>query len=396
MGKIKKIFKQTSIKTAFAKSVLACIFSALFLSILASSFCQWGKNVLLKKYEDKYGLYENTVKIEFDYNYDKNLSYQMPVHSVNYFTSQDLIIYNILGFLSIGVYPVCFIICIIIANFRFYHRLLEKPLLILDNAAKQIADNNLDFHVVYNKEDELGKLCTSFEKMRMALQENNEELWRQMEERRRLNTAFSHDLRTPLTVLKGQSEILTKYAPEMTTEKVIQTSEMMHRHIVRLESYVDTMRNLQRLEDIEIHRQNITFYALCEQLRLTGEMICTEKQFVCPTATKKEVLFLDMSIIQQVFENLLSNALRFAKDKIEVCVKSEDKYFYLTVSDNGEGFAKRDLDNAVKPFYKTVSETHNEHFGMGLNICKILCEKHGGYLHLANHSGAVITAVFRQ
>ena len=131
------------------------------------------------------------------------------------------------------------------------------PLAILDHAAGQIADNNLDFKVVYNREDEMGKLCASFEKMRVALQESNEEMWRQMEERKRLNTAFSHDLRTPLTVLKGQSELLQQYAPKMSAEKVIGTSEMMHRHIVRLEAYVQTMSDLQRLEDIEIIRKQM-------------------------------------------------------------------------------------------------------------------------------------------
>lgn len=66
--------------------------------------------------------------------------------------------------------------------------------------------NNRVFQKKVDKEDELGKLCASFEKMRQALQESNDEMWRQMEERNRLNAAFSHDLRTPLTVLKGQSE----------------------------------------------------------------------------------------------------------------------------------------------------------------------------------------------
>ena len=118
----------------------------------------------------------------------------------------------------------------------FYKQQLQKPFSILDYAASKIAKNNLDFKVIYKKEDEMGKLCASFEKMRQALQENNEEMWRQMEERRQLNAAFSHDLRTPLTVLKGQSELLMQYAPKMTAEKVSRTSEMMHQHIARLEA----------------------------------------------------------------------------------------------------------------------------------------------------------------
>lgn len=112
------------------------------------------------------------------------------------------------------MYLICFIFCIAVTSVLFYKRQLQEPITILDHAAGKIAENNLDFKIIYDKEDELGKLCVSFEKMRQALQESNEEMWRQMEERKRLNAAFAHDLRTPLTVLKGQVELLRKYAAE--------------------------------------------------------------------------------------------------------------------------------------------------------------------------------------
>ena len=71
-----------------------------------------------------------------------------------------------------------------------------------------ISNNNLDFSIKYDSKDELGELCSSFETMRFTLANNFSEMWRQMEERKQLNAAFAHDLRTPLTVLKGYNEIL--------------------------------------------------------------------------------------------------------------------------------------------------------------------------------------------
>lgn len=79
---------------------------------------------------------------------------------------------------------------------------LETPLCILTTSANRIAENDLDFSIVYDKDDEMGLLCKAFEKMRSALESNNREMWRQMNERKKLNAAFSHDLRTPLTVTK--------------------------------------------------------------------------------------------------------------------------------------------------------------------------------------------------
>ena len=400
MGKITEFFKGKSIKTAFTTSMLVCIVSALLLSLALSSCCQWGQSQIYKQYQFEFGVSDPEMVIGFDRTADEqkgSISYQTPLNLMDHFTPADRTIYNILGFLSIGVYPICFIFCIVATSILFYKRHMQKPLAILDHAAGQIADNNLDFKIVYDKEDEMGKLCSSFEKMRQALQESNEEMWRQMEERKRLNAAFSHDLRTPLTVLKGQSELLRQYAPKMTAEKVSDTSEMMHRHIVRLEEYVQTMGALQRLEDIEIVRQSITLEALCRQLEETGEAVRNGKGFSYEvTRDWDSGLNIDIAIVMRVYENLLANAVRFAKDKIVVTAESQDGYLYLTVSDDGAGFAKKDLENATKPFYKTVRETDNEHFGMGLNICKILCEKHGGYIRLSNRDGAVVTAAFRQ
>ncbi len=401
MGKIAEFFKRKSIKTAFTTSMLICIISALLLSLSLSSICQWGQTRYYKKYQVQFGVSDPEMVIGFDKT-DENeqkgsISYQTPLNLMDYFTTTDRTIYNILGFFSVGVYPICFIFCIVATSILFYKRHMQKPLAILDHAAGQIADNNLDFKIVYDKEDEMGKLCASFEKMRQALQESNEEMWRQMEERKRLNVAFSHDLRTPLTVLKGQSELLRQYAPKMTAEKVSDTSEMMHRHIVRLEEYVQTMGELQRLEDIEIVRQPVTMNALCRQFEETGETVCDEKGFSYEVIGDRDSgLNIDTAIVMRVYENLLANAVRFARDKIMVSAESRDGYLYLTVSDDGAGFAQKDLENATKPFYKTVRETDNEHFGMGLNICKILCEKHGGYIRLSNRNGAVVTAVFRQ
>ena len=401
MGKITEFFKRKSIKTAFTTSMLVCIVTALLLSLALSGLCQWGQSKYYRKYQIQFGVSDPEMVIGFDNTDEKeqkgSISYQIPLNLLDHFTRRDRTIYNILGFLSIGVYPICFIFCIVATSIIFYKRHMQKPLAILDHAAGQIADNNLDFKIVYDKEDEMGKLCASFEKMRQALQESNEEMWRQMEERKRLNAAFSHDLRTPLTVLKGQSELLRQYAPKMTAEKVSDTSEMMHRHIVRLEEYVQTMGELQRLEDIEIVRQSITLEALCRQLEETGEAVRNGKGFSYEvTRDWDSGLNIDIAIVMRVYENLLANAVRFAKDKIVVTAESQDGYLYLTVSDDGAGFAKKDLENATKPFYKTVRETDNEHFGMGLNICKILCEKHGGYIRLSNRDGAVVTAAFRQ
>lgn len=271
-----------SVKKSFAAYVLACILSALLLSLLLSGFCQFGQARIYDKYEMEYIYSGNWREIYFHEDVKQEIHGTIGYSTrdiTSLFTPPERLKYNILGILSLAVYPICFVVCIGITSLLFYKRQIQKPLEILDEAADNIADNNLDFNIVYDKQNELGKLCSSFEKMRAALQDNNIEMWRQIEERKRLNAAFAHDLRTPLTVLKGQGEMLIKYAPQMPDRKIIATAEMMQRHITRLEAYVETMNDLQRLEDIEVDKKMTAVSDVINQMHATGISVCREKSW---------------------------------------------------------------------------------------------------------------------
>lgn len=416
MGKkLRKKSFHKSIKKDFAFYIILYIFSSLLLGFVCSQLFLYGQNQIREKYYDEYRkkieyiegksstayhfYNDNDVKIEIHYSLDL----------VALFTPIDKLKYDILGIASGVVYPLSFIVCLGLVSILFYRKVLQKPLELLGAAADKIADNNLDFTIHYDRPDEFGRLCQSFEKMRSALRDNNLELWRQIEERRRLNAAFAHDLRTPLTVLKGQSEMLVKYTPELSEEKIIETAKMMQRHIARLENYVNTMNTLQRLEDIEIQKSPVNIEILFHQLQATGASVCADKTFLLKQmmiepcektiSLSKETIHskkinLDASVIMQVYENVLSNAMRYAQNTIIVSPFIKDNYFYIAVSDDGPGFSAKDLSEATKPFYKAAEKTEQEHFGMGLNICKILCEKHSGFLKLDNKNGAVVTAGF--
>ena len=398
MGKIKNLFGEKSIKAVFAVYMLVCIVSALFLALSLSNICQFGQSQFYKKYETEYEASAHYIEMESQHSNNSHgvLSYYTD-DICTMFTPLELTIYDMLGLFSIACYPICFIACIAITSVAFYKRQMQKPLEILGNAADHISDNNLDFTIVYDKQDELGELCLSFEKMRLALRNNNMEMWRQMEERKRLNAAFAHDLRTPLTVLKGQSEMLAKYSPKMSEKKIIEIAQVMQRHIIRLEQYVTTMTNLQRLEDIEIQKSDTDIADVIRQMEDTAGTICKTKALIMKKCRCDDATFsLDVSVIMQVYENLLVNAVRYADSVIIVSVSVKDGCFFMNVSDDGKGFTEEELSEAIKPFYKSSDEISQEHCGMGLNVCKILCEKHGGYLKLENRDGASVTAVFKR
>lgn len=161
--------------------------------------------------------------------------------------------FNILNVLQMALPVVFAITALISADIVFYRVKLKKPITELQAAAGQIINNNLDFSVQYCSKDEFGRLCESFEKMRLELMKNNRELWRQMDERKRLNAAFSHDLRNPITVMKGTVKLLKKSlaSDSLSPQGIRDSLLLIEEYVNRIEKYIEAMSSVQRLEEIQ-------------------------------------------------------------------------------------------------------------------------------------------------
>ncbi len=286
-----------------------------------------------------------------------------------------------------------------LATLLVYFTKLKKPLTLLRNASAKIAENDLGFPLDYAGRDEMAKLCGSFDKMRSALDENNSRMLRMLDERQQLNDAYTHDLRTPIAILKGYTEMLGKYLPtgEMPQEEVLETVHTMSAHVLRLEQFVNSMNAAQRIADLPLTREPVPAGEFLCGLRETASLLCGEKGLSCETDFRvdAETLHIDPTAVTQVFENLLGNAIRFASAKVSVRLECDGKTFSICVADDGKGFSGKELVTAVRPYYSGRQKAGTYHFGLGLHICRTLCEKHGGSLALANaDGGASVTAVF--
>lgn len=157
------------------------------------------------------------------------------------------------------------------------------------------------------------------------------------------------------------------------------------------------MNTLQRLEDVPIVRRQVEVNTLTVKLNDTAEMICESKKLSVLNKIAAAQINVDPEIVMQVFENLLSNANRYAKAAISIQYAVDNDTFSITVADDGRGFDDTALKSATNPFYTTEKElTAEQHLGLGLNICTILCERHNGGIMLSNgiKAGATITAQF--
>lgn len=287
-----------------------------------------------------------------------------------------------------------------LAVYFFYRNKLSPPIEELREAAEMVRKEELDFHVTYENKDELGQLCREFESMRTQLEENNRTLWRMIEEEKVLREAIAHDIRSPLTVLKGYQEMLLEFVPEETfgKEQILSMLSEGMTQIERMNDFIETMRKMNSLERRDICSEAVDLSVLAQLIDHEGQIISKENGKKCNVYEDTDPLMFygDKEIILEVVENLLSNALRYAKEEIQIKIGLSGDELIVAVSDDGKGFTESP-ETVTKVFYHSNPQDDLQHFGLGMYISRLYCEKHGGRLSLGNEQsgGAIVKAIFK-
>lgn len=306
-----------------------------------------------------------------------NVAYYVSLDEASYLTWIDWTLRLVAG---VGVPIVAFGGLAVLLFRRFYRRHIGGPLSVLEAAADRIARQDLDFQIGAVRGRELRRLGAAMEGMRSSLLATQRELWRTAEDRRRLNAAFAHDLRTPVTVLKGTLEMARIKADRAGSgEDVRKTLDTLSGQADRLESYAQLMSRVTKLEDREVmrsacapsdvvrvlERQAVGYVATrgngCKLLFSLGDGMraagagdggaaapdagsaagvgvehaagpCLEHAAVpCPEHAAApdvehaaepcpEPLSIDMQLVEEVLGNLLGNACDHARSKVAVSV----------------------------------------------------------------------------
>ncbi len=303
---------------------------------------------------------------------------------------------EIFSFLQIALPVSIYTLALFSTASMFYRLKLKEPLKILSMGTSRMIENDLDFMIETHSQDEMGQLCTAFETMRKALLENNRELWRQAEERKRLNAAFSHNLRNPVTVLKGSAKLAKQAILDGTvdTGQFFEHLSLIESYTDRIEHYIESMSSIQRIEEIPLVREITDWNSIILELEKMVHFFETDKLINFETDPYFHSILIDKSILFQIAENFMSNALRFAKQSVSIsCTMTEDM-FKLTVTDDGCGFPISLIKNGIQPFQKGSGDS--EHFGMGLYTSKLLAERHSGSITIQNtQTGTIVSAALK-
>ena len=276
------------------------------------------------------------------------------------------------------------------------YRSIAVPLVKLKKATKNIKEGNLDFVLEVEGNDEFSQLCQDFEEMRKRLKESTEEKILMDKENKELISNISHDLKTPITAVKGYVEGIR--------DGVADTPEKMDRYVRTIYNKTNEMDHLINeltfYSKIDTNRIPYTFSKLnvedyfsdcAEELGL--EMETRGIELVYANYVEKGVqVIADGEQIRRVIHNIVSNAIKYMEKPrgiIQLRVKDVGDFIQVEIEDNGKGIAAKDLPYIFDRFYRTdVSRNSSKGgSGIGLSIVKKIMEDHGGKVWATSRLG---------
>ena len=276
------------------------------------------------------------------------------------------------------------------------YRSVAAPLVKLRKAPQNIKEGNLDFVLEVDGTDEFAELCRDFEEMRRRLKESAEEKVLLDKENKELISNISHDLKTPITAVKGYVEGIM--------DGVADTPEKMDRYVRTIYNKTNEMDHLINeltfYSKIDTNRIPYTFSKLnvddyfsdcAEEVGL--ELETRGIQLYYANYVEKDVLVIaDGEQIRRVIHNIISNAIKYMdkpKGVIQIRVKDVGDFIQVEIEDNGKGIASKDLTYIFDRFYRTdVSRNSSKGgSGIGLSIVRKILEDHGGKVWATSREG---------
>jgi signal transduction histidine kinase len=257
-------------------------------------------------------------------------------------------------------------------NYFMVNKLLD-PVRLLKRGAEIIRQGDLGYRVVSNRQDELGELTVSINGMADSLQS-------MLEAKRQLLLAISHELRTPITKAKLRLEFMP---PSVERESLrgdlneidLLISDLLEAERLNSEHSVLVAESVQFVEFTDTVLEQFGSY--------TGGLTLIKPE-------QDGAVEIDKLRVRLLITNLLNNAIRHGKDKpIDVDISFSGKSVFLKVIDRGEGIPEEHLSNISEPFYRADSsrQRNTGGFGLGLYLCKLIAQAHGGELIISSKVG---------
>lgn len=261
-------------------------------------------------------------------------------------------------------------------------RQLIKPLKQLKKATEQIALENYDILLTIERDDELGQLAIQFQKMANRLAENDQL-------KRDFINNVSHDFQSPLLNIQGYANVLKD--ADNTEEERVQYLEIIEQETKRLSALTKQLLLLSSLDqkNLPIEKKR---YSLDKQLKeclLSKRWKLDDKQMELVYELEPIEVEADEQLLEQVWDNLLSNAIRYSEDKGKIIVtcSKKDNQIFVMMKDYGIGIPEQALEKVKERFYRVDPSRSSQSSGLGLAIVTEIVKRHEGEFMIESELG---------
>ena len=299
-------------------------------------------------------------------------------------------------FVEMGVMLVLLLIMVSLVLSMWIYRAILRPLGKLQRATREIKNGNLDFELDLTEQDEIGQLCQDFEEMRQRLKDSSEEKIQYDMENKELISNISHDLKTPITAIKGYCEGIidgVASSPEKL-EKYVRTiynkANDMDRLIDELTFYskIDTNKIPYTFTKLDIGQ----YFSDCVEeltMELESQNITLNYYNYVEPGT---MIIADTEQLKRVVNNIVSNSVKYLDKRrglLVIRLKDVGDFVQIEIEDNGKGIAQKDLPYIFDRFFRADSSRNSSKggSGIGLSIVKKIIEDHGGKIWATSKEG---------
>lgn len=285
----------------------------------------------------------------------------------------------------------------------FVSRSITKPLNYLKKAANEIKNGNLNYEVKYKSKDEIGELSSAFEEMRVKLKESVE-LEQQYElNRKELVSNISHDLKTPITAVKGYVEGIIDGVAD-TPDKMDKYIKTIYTKTNQMNLLIDELFLYSKLDlkklTFNFEKVNIKKYLThcTEELYFDLESKGIKLSFE-PNCDDNTLVIADRDKLNRVITNIVYNSVKYMDNengKITIELYEEDNDVAVKIIDNGQGISENNLPYIFDKFYRAdpARNTQKGGSGLGLSIAKHIIEEHGGKIWAQSKKAVGTTIAF--
>ena len=291
-----------------------------------------------------------------------------------------------------------FLIIVITAGVLSYwvRKNITIPLEKLQEATNKIAEGNLDFEIVNYSNDEIGKLCHDFDEMRKRIKENIDARIVADRNNRELITNISHDLKTPMTTIRGYVEGIVDGVAD-SPEKMDRYIKTIYNKVNEMDALINELTMYSKI-DLNYMPYNFAVISAKHYFDDCGEELFFELEengisFIYYNELSKDIyVLLDNEQLRRVINNIISNAVKHMDKEnplVTLRVKDAGEYVQVEVTDNGAGIAEKDLPHIFERLYRADASRNSYRggSGIGLSIANRIVNEHGGKIWATSEIG---------